>query len=99
MGGYGWDGAGDEAEYPTKIWHQLAADLAEHRHQKMTSMGAWAPIVRAMPLAEAEDIYAVKYAAQCRFNDLGDGKDCVVFDFGVNSGSSRAIKFAQLATQ
>lgn len=91
-GGYCWD-RGD-AGGPTKFGI-TCYDLAEHRHQKMTSMAAWAPIVRAMPLSEAEEIYAAKYAVQCRFNELGSGKDCCIFDFGVNSGSSRAIKFAQ----
>jgi lysozyme family protein len=91
-GGYCWD-RGD-AGGPTKFGI-TCYDLAQHRHQKMTSMAVWAPIVKAMTLAEAEDIYATKYAVQCHFNDLGSGKDCCVFDFGVNSGSSRAIKFAQ----
>ena len=62
----------------------------------MTSMATWAPIVAAMPLAEAEDIYASKYATSCAFNALQTGADCVVMDFGVNSGPSRAIKFAQI---
>ncbi len=70
-------------------------DLSEHRHQKMDSMARWAPIVQAMSLTEADAIYAAKYATACRFNDLGVGKDCVVFDFGVNSGPSRAVKYAQ----
>jgi lysozyme family protein len=91
-GGYGWDKA--DSGGPTKFGI-TCFDLAQHRHQKMTSMVTWAPIVASMSLAEAEDIYATKYAVQCHFNDLGDGKDVVVFDFGVNSGSSRAIKFAQ----
>ncbi len=92
-GGYGWDRAdpGGPTNYGITCY-----DLAEHRHQKMTSMSAWAPIVRAMPLQEAEDIYATKYASACRFNDLNSGPDCAIFDFGVNSGSSRAIKYAQM---
>ncbi len=48
-----------------------------------------------MPIQEAEDIYRQKYAAACQFDELGTGKDCVVFDFGVNSGPSRAIRYAQ----
>jgi len=91
-GGYGWD-AGDSGG-PTK-YGITCYDLAAHRHEKMTSMAAWAPIVRAMPLSEAEDIYAEKYAVECCFNQLGPGKDCTVFDFGVNSGSSRSIRYAQ----
>jgi lysozyme family protein len=91
-GGYGWD-AGDSGG-PTK-YGITCYDLAEHRHEKMTSMAHWAPIVRAMTLQEADDIYAQKYAVQCSFNAMNAGPDCAVFDFGVNSGSSRAIKYAQ----
>jgi len=92
-GGYGWD-AGDSGG-PTKFGI-TCYDLAEHRHQRMNSMSAWAPIVRAMPLSEAEAIYKEKYAVQCCFDQLNAGADCVVFDFGVNSGSSRSIKYAQI---
>ncbi len=59
-------------------------------------MSAWAPLVRAMSLQEAEDIYATKYATACKFDDLNSGPDCTVFDFGVNSGPSRAIKYSQM---
>ncbi len=91
--GYGWDRAdpGGPTNYGITCF-----DLAEHRHQKMNSMSAWAPLVRAMSLQEAEDIYATKYATACRFIDLNSGPDCVVLDFGVNSGPSRAIKYAQM---
>jgi lysozyme family protein len=92
-GGYCWD-AGD-AGGPTN-YGITCYDLAQHRHQTMTSMHVWAPIVRAMPLSEAEDIYAAKYATACAFDALNDGCDCVVMDFGVNSGPSRAVKYAQL---
>lgn len=91
-GGYGWNR--NDPGGPTKFGI-TCYDLAQHRHQKMDSMGRWAPIVRAMTLEEADDIYAEKYATACRFNELGPGKDCVIFDFGVNSGPSRAIKYAQ----
>jgi lysozyme family protein len=91
-GGYGWDRS--DSGGPTK-YGITCFDLAEHRHQKMDSMSRWAPIVRAMTLHEAETIYAEKYAYQCRFNELNAGCDCTVFDFGVNSGSSRSIKYAQ----
>jgi lysozyme family protein len=91
-GGYGWD-AGDSGG-PTKFGI-TCYDLAEYEHLKMNSMTAWAPRVRAMSLSVADQIYASKYATQCCFDQLNAGCDCVVFDFGVNSGSSRAIRYAQ----
>lgn len=91
-GGYGWDR--NDPGGPTK-YGITCYDLAEHRHQIMDSMANWAPLVKAMTLQEAEDIYQVKYATACAFNALNAGKDCVVLDFGVNSGISRSIKFSQ----
>lgn len=92
-GGYGWHPS--DPGGPTK-YGITCFDLAEHLGEKMTSMSAWAPRVKAMTLATADDIYRAKYARQCRFDDLPAGSDCAVFDFGVNSGSSRAIKFSQM---
>jgi lysozyme family protein len=91
-GGYGWDRA--DSGGPTKFGI-TCYDLAEHRHERMDSMARWASLVRAMTITEADVIYQTKYAKQCCFNELLSGTDCVVFDFGVNSGSSRAIKYAQ----
>jgi lysozyme family protein len=92
-GGYGWDK--NDPGGPTKDGI-TCYDLAEFMHKPMTSMAAWAPIVAAMTLATADQIYAIKYATSCAFNALNVGKDCVVFDFGVNSGQSRSIKCAQI---
>jgi lysozyme family protein len=91
-GGYGW--SKDDPGGPTKFGI-TAYDLAERRGQAMDSMARWAPLVQQMRLSEADSIYAEKYATACRFNDLQAGCDCVVFDFGVNSGPSRAVKTAQ----
>jgi lysozyme family protein len=92
-GGYGWDP--NDPGGPTK-YGITCYDLAEFMHDRMDSMARWAPIVRAMSLVTADEIYADKYATACRFDDLGAGKDCSVFDFGVNSGPSRAVKYAQI---
>jgi lysozyme family protein len=73
-------------------------DLAEHMGRKMTSKAAWAPIVRAMSLATAEEIYRTKYAEKDRFNGLESGSDCVILDFGINSGVLRPVWFAQQIT-
>jgi len=91
-GGWGWDR--NDSGGPTKFGI-TCYDLAEHRHQRMDSMQRWAPLVRAMPLSEADTIYREKYATACCFNELNSGCDCVVMDFGVNSGSSRAVRYAQ----
>lgn len=91
-GGYGWDAA--DSGGPTK-YGITCYDLAEFLHQKMTSKAAWAPRVKAMSLATADEIYRKKYATACQFDSLNSGCDCVVLDFGVNSGSSRSIKYSQ----
>lgn len=91
-GSYGWDRR--DPGGPTK-YGITCYDLAEFTHDKMDSMARWAPLVRSMPLVTADEIYEQKYATACAFNDLVAGADCVVFDFGVNSGPSRSIKCAQ----
>lgn len=88
---YGWDR--HDPGGPTK-YGVTCYDLAEHRHQRMDSMEHWAPLVRAMSLSEAEDIYAQKYASGVRFDDLPSGVDCVVLDYAINSGISRAARVA-----
>jgi len=55
-------------------------------------MSAWAPIVKAMPRSDAEEIYRRKYAVAVRFDQLPSGVDVVMFDYGVNSGPARAIR-------
>lgn len=94
-GDYCWD-AGDSGG-PTKFgitcW-----DCAEHMGKRMTSMRAWAPIVRSMSLATAEAIYANKYAKKDRFDELESGSDCVVLDYGINSGVLRPVWIAQRIT-
>jgi len=91
-GGYGWNRK--DTGGPTR-YGITCFDLAEHRGQKMTSMATWAPIVQAMTLAEAEDIYATKYATAIRYTDLPAGVDCEMLDYGVNSGISRPIRVAR----
>ena len=90
-GGYGWSKA--DPGGPTK-YGITCYDLAEFDHVKMTSMSAWAPKVKAMPLSTAETIYSTKYANAVRFNDLPSGSDCVMLDYQINSGS-RAILAAR----
>lgn len=91
-GGYGWDKA--DPGGPTK-YGITCYDLAAHRGQTMDSKERWAPIVHAMPLSDAEDIYAKKYAKGVMFDQLQSGVDCCMFDYGVNSGVGRAVKVAR----
>jgi lysozyme family protein len=73
-------------------------DLAQHMGRRMQSKAAWAPIVRAMSLQTAEEIYASKYATKDRFNELESGSDCVILDYGINSGVLRPVWIAQKIT-
>src|SRR5215813_11083100 len=56
---------------------------------------ATAADVRAMPVAVAKDIYQSRYWAPLHGDDLPAGVDYAVFDYGVNSGISRAAKVLQ----
>jgi lysozyme family protein len=91
-GGYGWD-KGDTGG-PTK-YGITCYDLAEHRGKFMNSMAAWAPLVKDMPLQEAEDIYVSKYATKLYFDDLRAGPDCCILDYGINSGTARPLRVAR----
>jgi lysozyme family protein len=91
-GGYGWDKS--DPGGPTK-YGITCYDLAEHRGKVMNSMSSWAPLVQAMTLSEAEDIYAAKYATGLYFNELHSGPDCAVLDYGINSGIARPLLVAK----
>jgi len=91
-GGYGWNRK--DPGGPTK-YGITCFDLAEHRGQKMDSMERWAPIVKAMSKAEAEEIYRTKYAAALRYDDLPAGVDACMMDYGVNSGIGRPVLVAK----
>lgn len=51
--------------------------------------------VRAMPLSDAKAIYKASYWNVLRCDELPAGLDYAVFDYGVNSGPSRAAKVLQ----
>lgn len=51
--------------------------------------------VRDITNEEVADIYKKRYWNAVRGDELPSGVDYAVFDFGVNSGPSRAIKFLQ----
>lgn len=85
-GPYGWNRK--DPGGPTK-YGITCYDLAEHMGQTMDSMERWAPIVQAMTLETAEQIYATKYAVAIGFNELPAGCDVVIMDYAVNSGVNR----------
>lgn len=95
-GGYGWNRK--DPGGPTK--HGITCfDLAEHLGRKMDSMEGWAPIVKAMTLQTAEQIYRTKYANAIRYDDLPAGIDVEMMDYGVNSGMARPIRVARAILQ
>ena len=51
--------------------------------------------VRHMPKEVAADIYKKHYADPIQYDNLPAGVDYAVFDYGINSGISRAIKVLQ----
>lgn len=51
--------------------------------------------VKAMPLSAAIQIYRQKYWEAQRCDELPDGVDFAIFDYGVNSGIGRSAKVLQ----
>jgi lysozyme family protein len=51
--------------------------------------------VKAMPRDVAKRIYKAQYWDKMRCDELPSGVDYAVFDFGVNSGVSRSIKYLE----
>lgn len=86
----GYSNRASDAGGPTKygITHRT---LAAHRGVKAVT----AAQVKAMTLAEAEAIYRKSYWTQSGGDVLPVGLDYAAFDFGVNSGPSRAVKVLQ----
>lgn len=66
--------------------------LAVYRQHKP---GATKADLRAIPNSEVEMIYRAGYWKPIKGDDLPAGVDLAVFDFGVNSGTSRAAKYLQ----
>jgi lysozyme family protein len=68
------------------------ATLADWRGRPVTKAD-----VRALTVDEAKQIYRAKYWRAIHGDDLPAGVDLAVFDFAVNSGPGRAIRFLQAA--
>ena len=67
--------------------------IADYR--RYVKADASAADVRAMRLDEAKAIYRARYWDAMRCDELPCGLDYSVFDFGVNSGNARAVKYLQ----
>jgi lysozyme family protein len=67
--------------------------IADYR--RYVKPNATAADVRAMRVEDAKAIYRAQYWNAMRCDELPAGLDYAVFDFGVNSGIGRAVKFLQ----
>ena len=65
--------------------------IADYR--QYVKPGGTAADVRAMHVDQAKAIYRDRYWNAMRCDELPVGLDYAVFDFGVNSGNGRAVKF------
>lgn len=86
----GYSNVATDSGGPTKygVTHRT---LAAHRGVASVTPAQ----VKAMTLAEAEDVYRKGYWTQSGGDLLPVGLDYAAFDFGVNSGPARAVKVLQ----
>lgn len=64
-------------------------------NEYLNSCGKKAQSVAVITRREVEAIYRIRYWMRVRGDELPPGWDYAAFDLGVNSGTSRAIKFLQ----
>lgn len=64
-------------------------------YRRYVKPDATAADIRAMRIDEAKAIYRAKYWNALRCDALPAGLDYALFDYGVNSGTSRAVKVLQ----
>lgn len=86
---------GGYANHPSDPGGPTNFGITIHDYRKYVKPDETAEDVRAMPLADAKAIYRDKYWDALRCDDLPAGLDYAVFDYGVNSGVSRAAKVLQ----
>lgn len=86
----GYVNAATDKGGPTR-WGITHTTLAAHRGVRSVT----AAQVKALTLAEAEDIYRKSYWGQSGGDVLPVGLDYAAFDFGVNSGPGRAVTVLQ----
>jgi lysozyme family protein len=83
---------GGYANHPSDPGGPTNFGITIHDYRKYVKPDASAADVRAMPLDHAKAIYREKYWDALRCDELPAGLDYAVFDYGVNSGVSRAAK-------
>jgi lysozyme family protein len=86
---------GGYSNHPSDPGGPTKFGITIHDYRKYVKLDATADDVRAMPLADAKAIYREKYWDALRCDDLPAGLDYAVFDYGVNSGITRAAKVLQ----
>lgn len=86
---------GGYADHPSDPGGPTNFGITIHDYRKYVKPDASASDVRAMQVSAAKAIYRDKYWHALRCDDLPVGLDYAVFDYGVNSGVSRAAKVLQ----
>jgi lysozyme family protein len=69
--------------------------LTEWRRSRSANATVTVDDVRALTLEEAKEIYRSRYWNVMRCEDLPQGVDLLVFDFGVNAGTGRSARVLQ----
>lgn len=86
---------GGYSNHPSDPGGPTKFGITIHDYRKYVKPDASAEDVRAMPLSDAKTIYREKYWDALRCDELPLGVDYAVFDYGVNSGTARAVKVLQ----
>jgi lysozyme family protein len=82
---------GGYSNHPSDPGGPTKFGITIHDYRKYRKPKATAADVRAMRVDEAKAIYRSKYWDAVRGDELPAGLDYAVFDYGVNSGTARAI--------
>ena len=82
---------GGYSNHPSDPGGPTKFGITIHDYRTYVKPNATAADVRAMRVDEAKAIYRSKYWDAVRGDELPAGLDYAVFDYGVNSGTARAI--------
>jgi lysozyme family protein len=83
---------GGYSNHPSDPGGPTKFGITIHDYRNYVKPNATAADVRAMRVDEAKAIYRSKYWDAVRGDELPAGLDYAVFDYGVNSGTVRAIR-------